>query len=867
MDNPSAALRKRILSHMNAWGEQADVKFSETQGQGQVRITRVSEPPDQAGHWSYIGTEILGIEPDQPTMNLDGFTMRTPESEFVRVVRHETGHTLGFDHEHMRSDLIKLIDRKRAIAYFKKDQGWTAQETIEQVLTPLKSRSLMGTTEADPISIMCYELPGEITKDGLPIVGGVDINPRDHAFAARIYPKPHKASAPMAAGAAAAENAQAEAAAEPAADTASESTAEPAAEPLPEPWASAAEPVAEPAAAPSLPALPQEAAAPVDTLHLVVMDAFDADGEPTQGPASFARLFASYGGARVTAALRLRKQPDGPPTRWPKIIALHERIKDYTNREAGTLPEDAAMVAFGADLFEMLFQGDVRRLYDEARARQGRRRLDLVLTSMIPWIAEKPWEFAYDATRQSFLATEDIHFVRNVLTAIPADALPPRQGPLRILVVSAQPVGYGELSVEQETAVIRRGFDALIEAGLAQVQVLPRATPGAIHATLSTGGFDIVHVIAHGSFDEATQEGALMFEDGRGGTYPLGARSVREIFCQRGVRLIFLNACQSGAGGRADFNKGLAQALVAHGLPALVANQYSVLDNSATTFAQQFYWGLAQGMGIGQAAREARIAVNYSMHGEPIDWAVPVVYARDPAMTLAVPVAARSGGGAGGGGRALPASRGASTQSAQTHAQRIAVWDIDNVFPALDDTLARMNAAQPSFGFELVDLSAPMDAFDIDHRAPDGKPYLRADRLAERLLRVTVDLRVTLLACITRHWMSDGTTHNLYGWVPLEGRPPVVVLSVAGFEGLAPEGEQTDRALANVAVSALAAFLGRRAPHEDDGQGHCPLAFNAARSLAHISGPQAFDRECRAALKQAIPGELPALEALLKAFR
>jgi hypothetical protein len=861
MDNPSPALRARILRHMNAWGQQADVKFSETRGQGQVRITRASEPPDAAGHWSYIGTEILGIEPDQPTMNLDGFTMRTPESEFVRVVRHETGHTLGFDHEHMRSDLIKRIDRKKAIAYFRKDQGWTAKETTEQVLTPLRKASLMGTTEADPVSIMCYELPGDITKDGLPIIGGVDINPRDHAFAARIYPKPQRGEGAQAGDMVA--EAAADASASP---PAQDDGAAPAdhAELLPGPWGDVVEP--EPAPAPPAPvaAAAPDDAAPADALHLVVMDAFDGEAARAPGQPRFARLFASYGGARVTAALRLRKDDGGTPTRWPKIIALHERIKDYTNREAGSLPDDAAMVQFGADLFETLFQGDVRRLYDEARARQGRRRLDLVLTSMIPWIAEKPWEFAYDATRCSFLATEDIHFVRNVLTAIPADALPPRRGALRILVVSAQPVGYGQLSIEQETAVIRRGFDALAEAGLAEVQVLPRATPAGIHAALATGSIDIVHVIAHGSFDEATQEGALMFEDGRGGTYPLGARSVREIFCQRGVRLVFLNACQSGSGGKAEFNKGLAQALVSHGLPALVANQYSVLDNSATTFAQQFYWALAQGFGIGAAAREARIAVNYSMHGEPIDWAVPVVYARDPALTLAVPVATR--GAAPGPRRAMPAARGASARSAQAHAQRIAVWDIDNVFPALDATLERMNAVQSGFGFELVDLSAPMDAWDVDHTAPDGTPYLRADRLAERLMRATVDLRVTLLACITRHWMSDGHTHNLYGWVPLSGQPPVVVLSVAGFDGLAPEGAQTDRTLANAAVAALAGFLGRRAPHGDDGQGRCPLSFNAARSLAHVSGRQAFDRECRAALKKSIPDALPALEALLKAF-
>ena len=38
-------------------------------------------------------------------------------------------------------------------------------------------------------SIMCYQIPGSITKDGKPIVGGLDIDPIDFAFAGSIYPK------------------------------------------------------------------------------------------------------------------------------------------------------------------------------------------------------------------------------------------------------------------------------------------------------------------------------------------------------------------------------------------------------------------------------------------------------------------------------------------------------------------------------------------------------------------------------------------------------------------------------------------------------------------------------------------------------
>ena len=198
LDNPSRDLRARILLHMNAWSKTTNVQFVETASVGQVRIARLDAPEELSGYWSYVGTEILGIEEDQPTFNLEGFTMRTPEAEFRRVVRHEAGHTLGFEHEHMRADLIRKIDRRKAIAYFDRTEGWTAQETIEQVLTPLAKKSIMGTTESDPHSVMCYQIPAEITKDGKAIPGGKDITPKDYEFAAKIYPipKPARDTAP-----------------------------------------------------------------------------------------------------------------------------------------------------------------------------------------------------------------------------------------------------------------------------------------------------------------------------------------------------------------------------------------------------------------------------------------------------------------------------------------------------------------------------------------------------------------------------------------------------------------------------------------------------------------------------------------------
>ena len=188
MDNPPADLKERILSHMNAWGQYANVGFAETLVNPQVRISRSTPAPDN-GYWSYLGTDILSIDADKPTMNLDGFTMATADEEFFRVVRHETGHTLGFPHEHMRSEIIDGINREKAIKYFMETQGWSRQMVIEQVLTPLDQSALLATEHADPNSIMCYWLPAEIMENGIAIPGGKDIDQQDAKFAAIVYPK------------------------------------------------------------------------------------------------------------------------------------------------------------------------------------------------------------------------------------------------------------------------------------------------------------------------------------------------------------------------------------------------------------------------------------------------------------------------------------------------------------------------------------------------------------------------------------------------------------------------------------------------------------------------------------------------------
>lgn len=190
MDNPSKALRNKILKYANKWGGDgaAAIEFTEASlDNAQIRVAR----QQGEGYYSYLGVEALEIQKALQTLNLDSFTEATPDSEFDRVVTHEFGHGLGFVHEHLRRAEVEKLIVQATIRYFKRWQGWDRATTMAQVLTAVEEQELLpvaGFELTDESSVMCYPLPGEITKDGKPIIGGDRINAKDAAYAATIYP-------------------------------------------------------------------------------------------------------------------------------------------------------------------------------------------------------------------------------------------------------------------------------------------------------------------------------------------------------------------------------------------------------------------------------------------------------------------------------------------------------------------------------------------------------------------------------------------------------------------------------------------------------------------------------------------------------
>jgi hypothetical protein len=356
---------------------------------------------------------------------------------------------------------------------------------------------------------------------------------------------------------------------------------------------------------------------------------------------SRAQLLASFAGATVVTPFETKGGEAGE--RMRRIVELNERLLRALDGRAplSSLPHGKELVRYGTALFEALFPGDIRRLWDAAVARSFGEPVPLVFTSALDWVAGKPWELAFDPTRRTFLAHGPATIVRNVFSAVPAEAPPVRRGPLRILFAAARPAGMAPLSVRREEDALRTAFAPLLARGAASLDVLPKATPETLHEKLRSGRFDVFHFVGHGEYDEEKRSGALFLEDGRGRARRLSAEALARLASGRGLLLAVLNACETGRGGRRDFLRGVAPALAHAGFPAVAANQYRVFDDAAAAFAAELYGGLADGMPVAKAFREARAGLAGTLGDDALDWAVPVLYARDPGCVLCRPGARR----------------------------------------------------------------------------------------------------------------------------------------------------------------------------------------------------------------------------------
>jgi len=296
------------------------------------------------------------------------------------------------------------------------------------------------------------------------------------------------------------------------------------------------------------------------------------------------------------------------------------------------------LAEYGHQLYGCLF-GDGREFASYLKgwreADEG-WRLTLVLHPNAVALWGLPWEYVHDGRRPLALSNVWIQRVPRGLKAIKARRTPL---PLRILVVVSSPLGVADLDTEKEIAVIQDALDPAVVEGQVELDFLEsEVTLEALAAKVRDWPCHVIHYTGHGGRDPSTGETFLAMEDEEGKTVPAtGAKLLRALRGAKNLRLVVLSGCLTAQMADRDAMRGVATALLEGKIPAVLAMQYSVLDESAIKFAKTFYTALGRGECPEAALYEARRDLSFARGDERADWGLPALYLRTPAMRLVDP--------------------------------------------------------------------------------------------------------------------------------------------------------------------------------------------------------------------------------------
>ena len=286
----------------------------------------------------------------------------------------------------------------------------------------------------------------------------------------------------------------------------------------------------------------------------------------------------------------------------------------------------------GESLFDAIFNGDVYTCYVMSweLAREQGRGLRIRLHIAVSEFHDYPWELLYNSKTKQFLAlSTDTPIVRFFELPFPEQPLFV-EAPIKILVMISSPEGFPPLNVDEEWKRLESAFAPLIRRGLVVLERLKRPTLGELQKALRRDQFHIFHFIGHGKFVVHKQDGVLLMEEelnGRG--RPVSGQYLSILLHDhQSLRMVVLNACEGARTSQSDPYAGVAQMLVQQGIPAVIAMQFPIFEDSAIEFAYQFYGAIVDGLPVDAAISEARKAIFTT--GNETEWATPVLFMNSP---------------------------------------------------------------------------------------------------------------------------------------------------------------------------------------------------------------------------------------------
>jgi hypothetical protein len=125
---------------------------------------------DQPGYWSFVGQDsIVYAAQTEQSLNFARFNLVPPApAEFRRVVLHEFGHALGFQHEHQHPTNIceTEFNWPAVYKYLAGSPNYWDEETIKHNMRAVPYHAGDVTIDFDRKSIMLYSFPSSFYLQG-----------------------------------------------------------------------------------------------------------------------------------------------------------------------------------------------------------------------------------------------------------------------------------------------------------------------------------------------------------------------------------------------------------------------------------------------------------------------------------------------------------------------------------------------------------------------------------------------------------------------------------------------------------------------------------------------------------------------------
>ena len=294
----------------------------------------------------------------------------------------------------------------------------------------------------------------------------------------------------------------------------------------------------------------------------------------------------------------------------------------------------------GTKLYQALFPNQINARFHatiaSAKATQQSVRLRLIFES--PQLASLPWEFLYDERTNTFLANNtDTVLSRYINVPLQKRDIKAATLPLKVLLVISTPTDLATLDVAGEEKLIQSALKKHIETGKIELDVLQSATRRNIQEKLRENNYNVFHFIGHGTFEN--NKGYIILVDENGKSKYMDDETFANFFLgdraafpnpkeNRHLGLVILNSCQGAKVSSFQTFTGGASNLVRRGIPAVVAMQYSISDNTAKLFADEFYRTLALGYPVDAAIQTTRNAISMEIGLHKRDFGTPVLYMR-----------------------------------------------------------------------------------------------------------------------------------------------------------------------------------------------------------------------------------------------